>query len=306
MFFFFGGGIFDKKLDQLQADINTLARAQSNGYYVRKVIANENIFTAKLLEKMSNFLDGRDLNYRRIAATPVSGLTELNQPIRLRCEYAPSGESDSGVELTLRSTECGFIGSEENLSGADILMSYKVDGDVDDSVSKGLLAQAKIIEKLKDRREMERLKQQCSDMLRVTKDSYVFLYSPSGVTVIPAKDVIDGDWSIPKNTPSNVGAFMQSFLDCSNGDRSFQACTIPEFKKLLSETHVKHGLAIEIGDKPDPDPDPGPEPKKSPRPSRPKKKARVKMGQSENLRESELQEAESKSALKKIPLMLLR
>lgn len=110
--------------------------------------------------------------------------------------------------------------TEEPEFGADIVMAI----DVNTSryqVRKGFLAQAKRLEPghLLDARDWSRLIRQCESMVSFTPASVVFLYSRSGVYVIPATAVLAcRDQNLWRLTTHDIRQLYRDFAICWFGD----------------------------------------------------------------------------------------
>src|SRR5262245_29806061 len=108
-----------------------------------------------------------------------------------RIEQAMNGHLTRGVRWSAKTLTSMVKDSQENEFGADF--AGVLDIDIPRySVKKGFLAQAKLIEPT-DRmpaRELQRLIEQCDQMLRYSSDSFVFLYSRESISVVPAISVV--------------------------------------------------------------------------------------------------------------------
>jgi hypothetical protein len=109
--------------------------------------------------------------------------------------------------------------AQEKKYGADFMGVLNVDLP-DFKVEKGFLAQAKIDG---PRFDLHSLHSQCERMLRLSPDSFVFLYSKDGVTVIPAVSVI-GTREHPSGLYSRSATrFFEEHFESFIGDRKISA-----------------------------------------------------------------------------------
>jgi hypothetical protein len=133
--------------------------------------------------------------------------------------------------------------SQEKLFGADFIgvvnfnfPDYKVD--------KGFLAQAKRIEigERLNGDERGRLLHQCSQMLEITTDAFVFLYASTGITIVPALAVIaaaDGG-DLHELYSRTVARFYADHFECFIGDRRIHSADIATLERL----RVRYALAL--------------------------------------------------------------
>jgi hypothetical protein len=103
-----------------------------------------------------------------------------------------------GVRWTAKTLTDRAPGAQEKTYGADFLGVLRISLE-DYAVSKGFLAQAKLIEPedSMSRRDFDRMEQQCRDMLELSPDSFVFLYSLSDIRVVPALSLVSAGYRNP-------------------------------------------------------------------------------------------------------------
>jgi hypothetical protein len=93
-------------------------------------------------------------------------------------------------------------------------------------VSKGFLPQAKTIEPRVwvPAAETQRMVVQCEQMLRHTPDSFLFLYSMRGISVVPAVSVVGGRFSNPNELYArSLSRFYEEHFECFIGDREISS-----------------------------------------------------------------------------------
>lgn len=140
--------------------------------------------------------------------------------------------------------------TEEPLIGADFagLLSMQLDGF---EVTKGFLAQAKMAG---PRRQIDtkKLKSQAEDMLTYSLASYVFLYRPSGVAVVPAVAVVaaDGDPRQVQEWP--LDDFFLEHFRCFIGDPKLGAADVVEQRGVIEELPVRRAISFTVHAQHDP------------------------------------------------------
>ncbi len=133
--------------------------------------------------------------------------------------------------------------TEEKATGADFMGVLNINLS-DYTVRKGFLAQAKRAGRL-NKKEMDRLRNQCEDMLNLTPESYVFLYKKDGVRVLPAISVVSAtvdDLSELYNR--SIQRFFEMHLESFIGDRRLSSPSADQFDALLKEYRIKQGLYL--------------------------------------------------------------
>lgn len=124
--------------------------------------------------------------------------------------------------------------AQETRYGADFIGVLDIDVP-GYSVVKGFLAQAKRVELVHtmNRRDWEDMKIQCEKMLALSPDSFVFLYSREGISVVPAISVVGCDiWNPYALSSRSVTRFYEEHFQCFIGDRRISAPSIETLNKL--------------------------------------------------------------------------
>jgi len=142
-----------------------------------------------------------------------------------RIEGAMEGFVRKGVRWSAKTLTDRGRGSQEREFGADFAGVLNIDLE-DYKVRKGFLAQAKIIEP--DVRvapaDIERMVVQCEQMLRHTPDSFLFLYSMQGISVVPAVSVLGSPFSNPHDLYArSLSRFYEEHFECFIGDRDISS-----------------------------------------------------------------------------------
>jgi hypothetical protein len=124
--------------------------------------------------------------------------------------------------------------AQESRYGADFVgvLSIDVPGY---SVSKGFLAQAKRIDpnEIMASRDWTAMKSQCEKMLELSPDSFVFLYSKEGISVVPAISVVGAStWNPHDLSSRSITRFYEEHFQCFIGDRQISSPTIETLREL--------------------------------------------------------------------------
>jgi hypothetical protein len=163
-----------------------------------------------------------------------------------RIEEAMTDFEVKGVKWTAKTLTSQGPSSQEKPYGADFIGVLDIALD-DYSVKKGFLAQSKRVEPggYFPKGEFERLRKQCEDMLRISSDSFVFLYSVSGVVVVPAVAIVG---SAPCNPHSlyarSVSRFFEEHFECFIGDRRLHTPSIDSLMRLKDEVNARSLLYL--------------------------------------------------------------
>jgi hypothetical protein len=137
--------------------------------------------------------------------------------------------------------------SQESQYGADFAGVLSIDL-ADYRVRKGFLAQAKLVEpdQAFPSAEYDRLRQQVSQMLDTTPDSFVFLYSKTGIFVVPALAVLSTGRRNPHELyHRSLSRFFEEHFSCFIGDRRISAPTIEALQQLRQQLNVQQILYLE-------------------------------------------------------------
>ena len=151
-------------------------------------------------------------------------------------------------------------GSAEKKTGVDLYVGIEIDGP--DPVSKGLLVQSKWKETARSGAEHRRLVGQCEQMTARSPASYVWLYGPEGVEVVPAGEVVSSTISPPESLGSRkISELFRNVLDCFEGDPAIGlprglsgSATRRALKAMIAELAARSGILISIGSTREPEP----------------------------------------------------
>lgn len=138
-------------------------------------------------------------------------------------------------------------GAEEKRTGSDFLGVLDIDIE-SFSVKKGFLAQAKRMEPTKVIPEAEwaRLRKQCSDMLNITPESYLFVYSRRcGIRVFPAMSTVNlTTRNIFDIYSRSLSRFFEDHISSFIGDDRFKVPSFQELERVAREYRVSNALYL--------------------------------------------------------------
>ncbi len=149
--------------------------------------------------------------------------------------------------------------SEESLYGADFIGTLKIRLPIY-SIDKGFLIQAKLFKdknKNLSEKDFNDIVQQCKKMISITPCSYLALYTPYGIKLLPANMVINSTYESMKNLSKiennfyllNLSKFYKEHFECIIGDYSIDTTDIKKVYQQTSKCEKKFNeLHIEIID----------------------------------------------------------
>jgi hypothetical protein len=166
-----------------------------------------------------------------------------------RIEQAMDGFESRGIRWTAKTLTDRAPGAQERQFGADFMGVLNIALD-DYTLGKGFLAQAKLIEPGTSLRhaEFDRMQLQCRKMLAASPDSFVFLYSVQGISVVPAI-------SVAATTPRNphelysrsISRFFEEHFESFIGDERISAADIKTLEGLRSNVGARRLLYLSLG-----------------------------------------------------------
>lgn len=149
----------------------------------------------------------------------------------------------------------------ENRFGADICVIFTVNEE-DYELSKGFLMQAKWADRsninvsrygfhrpsFSINTEFRRMQGQCDDMLRITPDSFVILYSINGFTTIPASSIraVRKQEGRIQLYSKHVHGFFKEFIMSFIGDSRLSAPDDDTLERLQSDSIADYILSIAL------------------------------------------------------------
>ena len=152
-----------------------------------------------------------------------------------RMKEAMNGFVTRGVRWTAKTLTSQCPKAQESVFGADFMGVLEFDLP-EYRIKKGFLAQAKRIEPGRRvvPREWERMAEQCRQMLSVTTEAFVFIYSRSGIIIVPALTIASA------TTPCNphdfysrtAQRFYKDHFECFVGDQALSSADIKTLERL--------------------------------------------------------------------------
>lgn len=125
--------------------------------------------------------------------------------------------------------------AQENRYGADFMGVLELDLP-DYKINKGFLAQAKLLEPdgAISSRDFNRMVSQCKDMLKLTPDAYVFLYSSQEINVVPANSIVSltSRCNPHELYHRRIRSFFEQHFECFIGDRRLHKAHINTVAQL--------------------------------------------------------------------------
>jgi hypothetical protein len=147
--------------------------------------------------------------------------------------------------------------AQESIYGADFMGVLEIELP-EFSVKKGFLAQAKLIEPGDSisKKDFDKMVGQCTDMLHISPDSFLFLYSVDGISVVPAISIVS--LTAPTNPNElysrSITRFFEEHFESFIGDGRLSKAHISTVKELSaladasgarSALHLRATLAVE-------------------------------------------------------------
>lgn len=157
-------------------------------------------------------------------------------------EHSLEGFRTRGIRWSAKTLTDRGRGSQESHYGADFMGVLNVSLP-DYKVSKGFLAQAKLL-KHGSVNGLDDLKRQCERMLKLSPDSFVFLYGYNGVRVVPAISVIATNSDPTILYSRSAKRFFEEHLQCFIGDGAIQSPTPQALNDLRIRYEMRRAVVI--------------------------------------------------------------
>ncbi len=133
--------------------------------------------------------------------------------------------------------------SQESIYGADFIGVLNI-AIPEFNVSKGFLAQAKLVRAYSAGDERKLIKQ-CEKMLSLSPASFVFLYGPDGVRVVPALSAVASGGQVLQIYSRSAQRFFEEHLQCFMGDRNIQSATPTGLNAMCEEFRSRAAILIQ-------------------------------------------------------------
>ena len=167
-----------------------------------------------------------------------------------RIQEAMNGYESKGVRWSAKTLTDRGRGSQEAQYGADFMGVFEASLP-EYTTRKGFLAQAKLIRPRAriQLAEFNRLQEQCDRMLSTSPDSYVFVYSADGISVVPASAVLGLTVrSLDLLYSRSVGRFFEEHFTSFIGDRRIASPSIDALRRLRLTRTIQFLTAVWVGD----------------------------------------------------------
>ena len=170
-----------------------------------------------------------------------------------RIQEAMNGYESKGIRWSAKTLTDRGRGAQEARFGADFVGVFEASLP-EYSTRKGFLAQAKLVRPHTriPVAEFNRLQAQCDRMLSISPDSYVFLYSGDGISVLPASAVFGlTERSLDLIYSRSVGRFFEEHFSSFIGDRAISSPSIEILQRLRLDgigRTIQYLTAVWIGD----------------------------------------------------------
>ena len=159
---------------------------------------------------------------------------------------AMNGYRKRGIHWEAKTLTDRGRNSQESVYGADFMGVLNIDLS-DYRVSKGFLAQAKLIREGRDlnNSEYDRMQNQCERMLRISPASFVFLYSKDGIYVVSAISIVSTNRIDPYNLYGrSIRRFYEEHFSSFIGDRRLNMPHVDALKDIAREFEARSALAL--------------------------------------------------------------
>jgi hypothetical protein len=160
-----------------------------------------------------------------------------------RMKEAINGYRIRGVRWTAKMLTSAGANAQEHAFGADFLGVVQFEFP-DYRITKGFLAQAKRIDSdgHMTPQNWDRLVEQCRQMLSITNESYVFVYSRSGIIIVPALAITS---ATSRHNPhefysKTARRFYIEHFECFIGDSAISSADV----KTLERLRAGHALYL--------------------------------------------------------------
>jgi hypothetical protein len=167
-----------------------------------------------------------------------------------RIQEAMNGWQSRGVRWSAKTLTDRGRKAQEREFGADFMGVFQATLP-EYSTSKGFLAQAKLLKPHSRLRpsEFHTLQDQCHRMLSTTPDSYVFLYSAAGISVVPALAVVGlADRSLDLLYSRSLSRFFEEHFTSFIGDRNIASLSTDLLRRLRVARAIQYLTATWVGD----------------------------------------------------------
>jgi hypothetical protein len=237
--------INEDSLDELEKVIDSVANDLCNRHSQGR-ISGEESFTDILLSTLELNINGFKIRHQpRYAASPMP---YSSRETTLKANYEK-------VSIDARSLGHKGAGSEESISGADMIVIANIDLG-GETIKKGFIAQAKLSDNSSPFKRSfgdKNLREQTNRMRKVSTSAFVFRYNNLEIGCFDT-DGVDTTAERPFTGDSkmSLGYVFKEFFRCNKGDVNLTAIDKSSFRDILHRSGVQlrnskqSGLLIEV------------------------------------------------------------
>ena len=186
---------------------------------------------------------------RKMVGSIVGREEKYTEVFRTHLERELNGFSEGGVTWHVLTYTTDKQSGQEGRIGADLVVALGVElGGA--RQWKGFLVQAKVNHNVRYGVSVDsfaRLKGQCADMLRHTKESYVFAYGNQSTKVLKAGNVIAGA-PLSQIPDKAMSEFFGDVMMCWLGDPAVVANDHRQLETLVRQMEGKSGVLIKASE----------------------------------------------------------
>jgi hypothetical protein len=176
-------------------------------------------------------------------ASKIEEETDFTSEMLGRMKESMEGFRTRGVRWTAKTLTSHRPNAQETTFGADFIGVVSFDFP-DFKISKGFLAQAKRVEPngYISSDDWDRMVVQCKKMLWLTSESFVFLYSRTGITIVPATAIVSAQGRCNPHDFyfRRITRFYEDHFECFVGDLQISSADIATLERLK----VRHSIHL--------------------------------------------------------------
>lgn len=246
--------IINKITDRISTSVDRVLSATQEGR-----IETEPSFTDRLLANIERDCEGHQFPYLNESLSLKARTLKDRGPKAAESVYGADVATVLNINLHNYNVNKGILAQSKFVSSATVKCSSTFNSFfVNDSyylrnplkLNNASIAYEKTgtIEFPFPKSEFDRLNRQCELMLKITPDSFVYLYHTDDIYVVPAVAVNGSPYLGPtvkyycKNFKSFVSEYFRSFI----GDRKLNGIKDGDFERLLTETNARQLLYFQI------------------------------------------------------------
>lgn len=181
--------------------------------------------------------------------TVIADEDDFTSRLLERIEAALDGWSHAGITLRVRKLTSKGPGTEEAEFGADIVATVNVDLE-EYKADKGILVQSKRLDnKQFDPKEWTRMEGQIRKMNQHTDEAYVWIYSSSGVQSIKSATLKNLGTGMPDQLyTSKCATFLGEFVQSKHGDPRIKGFDRNSLTRIREEYNAQSAVSLSFRD----------------------------------------------------------